>query len=441
MLPPLFFSVRLPTLLAMFWRRCFLRNGRSGGSQRAPISYIVFRLDAMGDVVLTTPLFRALKSMHPKSRLTVVVQRQIKPLLVTNPYIDEILTLPSVEPQWLSMRLQRLLAAILLYCAQLRGRHFEFAISPRWDVDEHLATFLCALVNAAHRVGYTCATTADKHRINRGFDRVYDVCLPPGPICHEVQRNIAVAQCLGAGLHDTDLEIHITERDRRRAAELLANVAAETALIAVGIGARSPGRRWPLERFAETVNRIGATRNIQPLIVCSAVEHNEALRLKRLLRMAPMIISGALLREVCAVLERCEVFIGNDSGCAHLAAAVGCRTVVISRHPRDGNPNHFNSPVRFAPHTSNVKVLQPATGRDGCTEACVVPGPHCILEVSAEDAASSALGMLEAQAAEVVTRASRRSAPLPCQLLHAHSGEAIRLAAEALRSNFEGPSL
>ena len=200
MLPPLFFSVRLPTLLAMFWRRYVSRESTWSDSHREPVSYIVFRLDALGDVVLTTPLFRALKSAHPGSRLTVVVLPYVKPLLVTNPYIDEILTLPLINPQWLPMRLRRLLAAVTFYWTQLRGRRFEFAISPRWDVDEHLATFLCVVANASHRVGYNCSTTAAKRRINRGFDEAYDICLPPGPVRHEVLRNLSVAGMPGRNI-------------------------------------------------------------------------------------------------------------------------------------------------------------------------------------------------------------------------------------------------
>jgi heptosyltransferase-2 len=369
MLPPLFFSVRLPTLLAMYWRRYVRRTPAGSDSNRKPIPYIVFRLDALGDVVLTTPLFRALKSAHPESRLTVVVQPYIKPLLVTNPYIDEILVLPKIKPQWLPMRLRRLLAAATFYWTQLRGKRFEFAISPRWDVDEHLATFLCALVNANHRVGYTCSTTAAKRRINRGFDGVYDICLAPGPVRHEVLRNLSVSGCMGGTPCDDRLDVHITERDRSRAARRLAKIKPATTLIAIGIGAQSAGRRWPLARYAETVNQIGETRKVQPLIICSAAELGEALKLGELLRVAPVLVSGAMLREACAVLERCDLFIGNDSGCAHLAAAVGCSAIVISRHPRNGDPDHCNSPVRFAPRGPQVQVLQPAKGRDGCGDA------------------------------------------------------------------------
>lgn len=441
MLPPLFFSVRLPTLLAMFWRRSVRRTATWSDSHREPVSYIVFRLDALGDVVLTTPLFRALKSAHPESRLTVVVQPYVKPLLVTNPHIDEILMLPKIKPQWLPMRLRRLLAAATFYWTQLRGRRFEFAISPRWDVDEHLATFLCALANARHRVGYGCATTAAKRRINRGFDRVYDICLPPRPVCHEVIRNLAVAERLGATVRDASLDIHITERDRRRAAELLAGVTATTTLIALGIGARSAGRRWPLGRFAGTVNRIGGTRKVQSLIVCSDGELGEAMRLRDLLHTPSVIVSGVMLREVCAVLERCDIFLGNDSGCAHMAAAVGCTAVVISRHPRGGSPNHFNSPVRFAPWGPQVQVLEPAKGRDDCVHACTVSGPHCILDVSVADVTAAVLKMLDVPVARVVVQANHPTTSLPICLLQVHSADAMQRAVETVRAEIDRPSL
>jgi ADP-heptose:LPS heptosyltransferase len=438
---PLFLSVRVPTLLAIFCRRHIRRQTNQGSAHRESPSYVVFRLDALGDVVLTTPLFRALKTAHPKSRLTVVVQRSYKALLATNRYIDEILTPPKIRPQWLPKRLQRLIAASLVYWRNLRGRHFDFAVSPRWDVDEHLATFLCTLTNATHRAGFTCTTTGLKRKVNRGFDLAYDICLPPGPICHEVDRNLAVAERLGAAVRADGPEIHLTERDRRAAANFLANVRTGTTLIALGIGARSPGRRWPLQRFAETVQQMGKGRKFQAVIVCSANEIGEASKLAALLQVAPIVIAGAMLREVCAVLERCEIFIGNDSGCAHLAAAVGCSTIVVSRHPSAGDPNHFNSPVRFAPYATNVRVLQPASGRDKCRLACIEPGPHCILGVNVDDVTSVALHMLGSQPRATVIQPNSRALLPPVSLLQTHSADAMRRAVEALRADISRPSL
>lgn len=439
-LPPLFFSVRLPTLLAMFWRAHISREAIAGVSRNEPLSFIIFRLDSLGDVVLTTPLFRALKKAHPGSRCTVVVQECYKPLLATNPHIDEILMLPKVRPAWLPQGARRLLAAVGLYWTRLRKRHFDFAVSPRWDVDTHLATFLCVLTHAASRVGYSEKTSPEKQRINRGFDAAYDICLPSGPVRHEVLRNLSIADVLGATATDATLEIQLTERDRRKAAKLLAKVPDSTKLVAIGIGAASPSRRWPLERYGDVVNRLTREHNIQPAIVGSAAELGEALELAALLQQTPIIVSGARLREVCAVLERCDLFVGNDSGCAHLAAAMDCKVIVISRHPRDGGPNHFNSPLRFAPHCAHGRVLQPATALNGCKEACRSGQPHCITKVSVEEVVAAARLMLKETRAVVIPPLTRSLSEKAAQrLLHAHSAEAIRRAVESLRDDVERP--
>ncbi|MFZ0795577.1 MAG: glycosyltransferase family 9 protein [Candidatus Korobacteraceae bacterium] len=437
---PLFLSVRLPTLLAMFWRAHIGRAPSAGLSHKGPIAFIVFRLDSLGDVVMTTPLFRALKQSHPESRCTVVVQECYKSLLATNPHIDEILTLPKVRPDWLPQGARRLLSAVVLYWTRLRKRHFDFAVSPRWDVDEYLATFLCVLTHAASRIGYSEKASPEKQRINRGFDAAYNICLPAGPVRHEVLRNLSIANALGATAADAALEITLTERDRRKAAKLLANVPTTTKLVAIGIGAASAGRRWPLERYADVMNLLAREYNVQSAIVGSAAEHDQALKLAALLQPTPIVLSGAGLREVCAVLERCDLFLGNDSGCAHLAAAMDCKVIAISRHPRHGDPNHCNSPLRFAPHCAHARVLQPATALDGCKEACRAGQPHCITNVSVEEVVAAARQMLTETRAPVVLPRPRSLPDKAAQrLLHSHSADAIRRAVETLGDGAERP--
>jgi heptosyltransferase-2 len=339
-------------------------------------------------------LFRALKEANPKSRCTVVTQSAYRSLLVTDPHVDEVLSVPQVNQEWLPLGFRRLLAALLLYWRELRARRFDVAISPRWDADEHLATLLCVLTDAARRVGYTCHTSGLKEKLNRGFDKAYNICLPAGSVQHEVKRNLAVAEAVGAPVHDRRLDIRITETDRREARKHLDGTPRGVNLVAVGIGAASVGRRWPISRYAEALERLSRASPVWPVIVCGGEDLGEALRLQVLLQHRGSVVCGVPLREVCGVLELCELFLGNDSGCAHLAAAIGCKTLVISRHPQGGDPNHFNSPVRFAPSGPHVKVLQPELGRDACREACAVLEPHCILNVNVEDVTAEAIRML-----------------------------------------------
>jgi heptosyltransferase-2 len=437
-LPPLFFSVRLPTLLAMFWR-AHIAGRRVAPARKGPLTFIIFRLDSLGDVVMTTPFFRALKTAHPASRCTLVVQEQYKPLLVTNPHIGEILTLPEVRPAWLPQGLKRLLAATVFFWTRLRHRQFDFAISPRWDVDEHLATFLCVLTHALCRIGYSETASPAKRHINRGFDRAYELCLPSGPVRHEILRNLTIAETLGATVTDANPVIRLTDQDRDRAARLLARVGPTAKLVAVGIGAASPSRQWPMERYAQTMRQFAAEHAAQFVIVCSAAELELARGLERLLPQPAIVLSGAPLREVCAVLERCDLFIGNDSGCAHLAAAMGCGVVVISRHPRDGDPNHFNSPLRFTPHGLHVRVLQPVTGLDDCRQGCQSRQPHCITQVSVDEVVAAARSLLHDKPMVIVPFSSRQKPGWPAaDRLRPHSIEAARVLG-ALRSGPQTP--
>src|SRR5271157_3329698 len=251
----------------------------------------------------------------------------------------------------------------------------------------------CCLCGDAfsERVGYTEKASPHKQQLNRGFDAAFSLCLSAGPVQHEVVRNLAIVEALGGTVQDRSLEVRLNERDREFAWRLLANVPASTNVIALGIGAHGASRRWPLERYAACVSRLD---RVQPVILCSAGEREQAMRLAKLLNCETIIASGAPLREACAVLERCDLFIGNDSGSAHLAAAMDCKTIVISRHPRGGNPNHRNSPLRFAPYCKQARVLQPATGLDSCTGGCRSLEPHCITAVSVDEVVAAALEML-----------------------------------------------
>jgi ADP-heptose:LPS heptosyltransferase len=394
MLLPRFFSVCLPTKLAILWRAHVVPENVKAVSGRDPISFLVIRLDGLGDVVLTTPLFRELKRAFPESFCTVVVQDEFRPLLITNPYIDEIIGLRKLQAAWLPARVRHLLSVMLLYRSRLRGRRFDVAISPRWDIDDRFATTLCSLTDAKDRVGYSEMASPAKQLHNRGFDAAFSRCLSAGPVQHEVLRNLEIVKALGGKVEDSRLEISLTQRDRAFASKVLANVAAPSTVVAVGIGGRCPGRRWPLKNYAEALRRLGKERRIQSVIICSDEEWEEARMLASLLDGEAIIVSGAPLRKVCAVLERCNLFIGNDSGSAHLAGAMNRKVIVISRHPAGGDPNHANSPIRFAPFCDQVRVLQPATALDPCTTKCHFPEPHCITAVTAERVVIAASEML-----------------------------------------------
>lgn len=390
-------SVTVPTWLAIFWRRYLARTPRATTEAAAPRSIIVFRLDQLGDLVLTTPLFRELKRRYPDARCTVVVAPEYKSILTTNRNVDEILPMHELKAKWLHARARRLASALWFYWTELRHRQFDLAVSPRWDVDESLATLLCVLTNAGTRVGHSSRVTAAKRKFNRWFNAGFDVVVPPGPLEHEIDRNLAIVEALGGRVECRRLDIQLTENDRLFAAELLKHHDRRKVLVAIGIGGRVAGRKWPLQRYAECVARLNQPRIVQPVIVCSGAEDAEASELSVMLAERPYILSGLPLRAVCAVLERCDLFVGNDSGTAQLAAAMECPTVVVSRHPANGDPNHANSPARFGPRCALSRVVQPLTGEGECVTSCRSAEAHCIRRVNVDRVVAAALELLPRQ--------------------------------------------
>ncbi|MFZ0704271.1 MAG: glycosyltransferase family 9 protein [Candidatus Korobacteraceae bacterium] len=400
--------VLLPTRLAI-WRTRWFRPDRNTSSAKRD-SIIVFRLDALGDLVLTTPVFRELKRAYPSARITAVAQQAHRSILETNPHIDELLCVPSIGKSRRFRNVRYLLTVLLFYWRELRHRRFDVAISPRWDTDEHLATLLCSLTRATTRVGYSERASAGKQRFNRGFDQAFDICLDAGPLRHEVERNLAIVEALAGNVHDTTTEITLTVEDREYANRVLHGVAADRVLVALGIGAQSPGRRWPLERYSAVIRELSSEFPVHTVITCAPSEHEQAAHLAGALPGGSTISDSAAIRETCAMLERCDLFIGNDTGAAHLAAAMKCSAIVISRHPKRGDPDHPNSPARFAPWGVPAFVLQPERGVDDCDTHCrQISCPHCILQISVPQAVTAAKGMLmqRRQVRDKLTASSR----------------------------------
>jgi ADP-heptose:LPS heptosyltransferase len=392
-MPGFLFSVAVPTWLAIAWRRVHRSRGAKGGSS-AVRSIIVFRLDQLGDLVLTTPLFRELKRLYPEASVTAVVPRAYKAILTTNRNILEILPLQELKAKWLPGRARWLATVLWFYWHNLRQRQFDLAISPRWDVDERLATLLCVLTNASKTVGFSTQASAAKRKLNRGFDAAFDLVVPPGPVKHEVDRNLAIVELLGGKIESRRLDISLTGNDRKFANELLTHHDRRQVLVAIGIGGRAASRKWPLQRYAECVARLNQQRDVQPVIVCSREEDAQASELSVMLPVPPYILSGIPLRAVCAVLERCDLYLGNDTGSAHLAAAMDCSTVVVSKHPLGGDPNHANSPERFAPICARYRVVQPVAVQGECVASCHSAEAHCIRGVTVDRVAAAAAELL-----------------------------------------------
>jgi ADP-heptose:LPS heptosyltransferase len=165
-------------------------------------------------------------------------------------------------------------------------------------------------------------------------------------------------------------------------AELLA--VKHSALVALGLGASQSKRQWPIERFRFISEALAAKEpETRFLVVGNGEDRKQAELLRSSLGERLHNFAGnCSVGESGALLAHCSLYIGNDSGPMHMAAACGVPVVEISCHPDNGAADHANSPDRYHPWGVPYRVARPAEFVGRCRSACQSADPHCITAVS-----------------------------------------------------------
>ena len=345
---------------------------------------LVLRLDGIGDVVLTSPFLRQLRKATPRAKITLLVQPFVRNLMEQCPYVDEVLVFDPRAPRFCRPLWQHWRALNLAF-HELLPRHFDLAIHPRWDTDRSHATFLAYFSGAPRRAGCSEAVRGlQGQQENKGWDRLLTDVLQDVGAKHEVEHNAAMLRFLGAVGGERTLEVWLSDADRSAAAAKWRyhGVRQDDVVVVLGLGAGERKRMWPLDRFLETAAWMQREYGAVILLAGGADESSIAEDFTRSISAKVVNAAGCTtLRETAALFERATLYIGNDTGAMHMAAAVGAKVVEISCHPQDGAAAHANSPVRFGPLGVPHRIVRPGLASFPCVESCQATEPHCILGV------------------------------------------------------------
>jgi heptosyltransferase-2 len=342
-------------LFALAWR--FFRPVEIPAETRR---ILIVQLDHLGDSVLTSPLLPVLKRAYPAARIDVLASPSNRAVFQADEHISNVIV---ADRNWFDRRPGRfaLATAVARIGLSLRGGGYDLGIDVRGDV---LTVLVLCLAGIPRRLGWEMG--------GGGFlltDRAEWV---PGR--HEVESRLALAEALGIDAQADGgprVAVGVIDRDRSRVARLLceawpsksrlripATVAAgeidsldfarrrssargeieadwlhagrfgeEAPLLAVHVGAGTAAKRWPaghwrdlLNRFLEDGWRVLVVGGPDGEPMADGLPDHENLR----------DWSGLLaVTETAALLERADLFIGADSGPAHLAACAGVPSVVL----------------------------------------------------------------------------------------------------------------
>ena len=373
-----------------------LRSGRGAGALASAERILVIRLDEIGDLVLTAPFLRELRRNAPDAWITLVVKPETRNLMELCPYVNEVLAFGGKTFGCL-WPLRRHVHALRFARTHLWKRRFDLALLPRWDVDQSHATFLAYFSGAAQRVGYSEGVTPRKQDQNRGYDRLLTQSIPTSSP-HELERGLDVLSALGGTSRDSRLEAWLSEEDRAYAAHVFdaAGIQRGDRLVALGIGAGEGKRVWPAEWFLHLGQTLLLTPGLFLLLVGGEADCLSGQQMRaRLGERTINAVGKPTLRQTSALLERCRLFIGNDSGPAHLAAAVGVPVIQLNCHPSCETPRDDSPPARFSNRSAGSVVLQPPEALAPCLETCEARQAHCITGITVQTvlAAVEAFGL------------------------------------------------
>lgn len=345
---------------------------------------LIVRLDEIGDVILTTPLLRELRRNLPAAHITLVVRPHVAELMRHCPYVNEVLAYECDTAHLRWQRFRQHLSAIRFARKHLWARRYDLALLPRWDVDQDHAAFVAYFSGAKWRMGYSEAVSEQKKRLNSGLDHLLTHPLHDHAPKHEVERNLALFQTLGGDVHETRLELWTAADDEAFAERIFDEAgvtATETIIVLCPSGGTSPLKQWPVNRFVELGRWLQREHGARLVLIGGPGEEALGAELERGLNApAVNLIGKTTLRQVAAVLRRCSLYVGNDTGPMHLAAAMDVPVVAL-----------FGSSCRhrFHPWSENHQIIvnelpcSPCANephRDRCV-TCVYDHPRCMREL------------------------------------------------------------
>jgi heptosyltransferase-2 len=356
---------------------------------------LVVRLDGIGDFVLMSGFLRELRNLFPQSRITLLVRERVRTLAETCPYIDELLVMPAnVERRRYATYVQYFCAFCLHMGRLMRfaAKHYrgqiDLAIQPTWDADPEWANAMMFLSLAPRRIGYADSCSEMKKRWNWGQNILFTDILPPGPIEHEVNKNFSILRYLGGTPREPFIEAWVSP-EHAAGPDFLADRGTNQniPIIGFGLGAFQDRRRWPF--YGELIENLKVQFPFQALLL-GGVDDKSTIQPITDRDPSGIVMMGHSLPAVASALSKCAIFIGNNSGMIHLAAAVGLPVIEISCHPEGARPGLGSDPYRWGPCTEMSFVLRPPPRSDECRDGCIRLEPHCIKTISI-DAVSNAV--------------------------------------------------
>lgn len=344
---------------------------------------LAVRLDAMGDVLMTTPAFRAIRASVPDARLTLLTSPSGASVA---PHIPEVDAAIQAEVSWMkATRPASDAAADLALLERLRAGGFDAAIIFTVNSQSPLpAALLCRLAGIPLRLA---------HCRENPYQLLSDWVPEPEPnepIRHEVQRQLDLVATVGYRTEDRTLSFRVPPDASRRIRRMVASLGLtrDSPWAVLHPGASAPSRRYDPERFVTAARRLAAEDGWRFLVTGGAGEADLVDMVAGGIGNAAVNLAGRLsIGELAALIAIAPVLVSNNTGPVHLAAAVATPVVDL----------YALTNIQHTPWAVSHRVLNQDVPCAGCRKSVCPFGHHACLDVHPDRvvAAARQLTLLE----------------------------------------------
>ncbi len=339
----------------------------------------------IGDAVMCEPALAALRGLFPEAEITLLVKPVIASLLGNHPDVDRVMVYEDrgrhagLTGKW-------------TLAGELRRQQFDLAILFQNAFEAALLAFLAGI---PRRHGY--ATDGRSLLLSEPIARPEET-----KIGHQVEYYLNLLKPLGVSGPVTRPRLFLSEQEERATGKKLAEAGLAENEVILGLNPGSTygsAKRWLPERFAETADRLARDCGGRWVVVGARGEEALGRAIADSMAAKPLVLSGQTsIRELMAVIKRCRLFLTNDTGPMHIAAAFGVPVVAVF-----GPTDHRNT----SPFGTGHAIVRHAVDCSPCLLRECPIDHRCMTRVTADEVHQAAVQQLK-----VVKSESQKSASL-----------------------------
>ncbi|MDD5170900.1 MAG: lipopolysaccharide heptosyltransferase II [Syntrophales bacterium] len=327
----------------------------------------------IGDAVMTLPAMASIRKTFPKARITMLAKPWVADVYRLCPHIDEILIFESPG------RHDGVTGKFRL-AADLRTKRFDAAILLQNAIE---AAIVASLAGIPIRGGFS--TDGRGWLLTHAVRRSAEIRM-----IHQTHYYLEMVKALGCTSVDSDFHLAPTPEDKSRAEDILKRYNIDNnLLIGMAPGATyGAAKKWFPERFAAVADRLSEKYGASVLLFGSPADQDSTGIIRRKAQRSILDLAGKTnLSEAMAVMARCRLFISNDSGLMHVAAALDIPTVAIF-----GSTN----PVTTGPVGAKSIVIRKDVPCSPCLKTTCPTDFRCMELIIVDDILDAAQGIMEA---------------------------------------------